>query len=161
MTTPTKTALTQRTAITVLAGLSLVGTLAACSSSAADGEPTATTPEPQSTSSATDSPTPGTASGTYKDGTYDATGTYQSPNGTETIGVELTLADDVVTEVTVTTHPTNPNTKRFQGEFADGIAAVIVGKNIDELKVDKVAGSSLTSGGFNDALSQIKAEAVG
>jgi hypothetical protein len=34
-----------------------------------------------------------------------------------------------------------------------------VGKNIDELNVSKVAGSSLTSGGFNQAVEKIKQEA--
>ena len=95
----------------------------------------------------------------YQDGTYSADGTYASPNGTETVGVELTLAAGTVTAVNITQHPSNPNTGKFQGEFAGGIAAQVVGKSIDELNVSKVAGSSLTSGGFNQALDKIKAEA--
>jgi uncharacterized protein with FMN-binding domain len=95
----------------------------------------------------------------YQDGTYSADGNYVSPNGTETVGVELTLASGKVTAVNITQHPSNPNTRKFQGEFAGGIAAQIVGKNIDELNVSKVAGSSLTSGGFNQAVEKIKAEA--
>ena len=95
----------------------------------------------------------------YKDGTYSADGTYVSPNGTETVGVQLTLAAGTVTDVQITQHPSNPNTRKFQGEFAGGIAAQVVGRNIDELNVSKVAGSSLTSGGFNKALEQIKSEA--
>lgn len=95
----------------------------------------------------------------YKDGTYSAEGNYVSPNGTETVGVQLTLAAGKVTDVRITQHPSNPNTRKFQGEFAGGIAAQVVGRNIDELKVSKVAGSSLTSGGFNQALEKIKSEA--
>ena len=49
--------------------------------------------------------------------------------------------------------------ERYQGEFVDGIADVVIGVPIDDLKVSKVAGSSLTSGGFNDAVQQIKDEA--
>jgi hypothetical protein len=64
-----------------------------------------------------------------------------------------------VTAVTVTPESTNPNGKKYQGEFADGIAAEVVGKSLNELKVSKVAGSSLTSGGFNDAVDKIKADA--
>ncbi|BAS09709.1 FMN binding protein [Arthrobacter sp. Hiyo4] len=75
------------------------------------------------------------------------------------MGVELTLASGTVTAVNITQHPSNPNTRKFQGEFAGGIAAQVVGKSIDELNVSKVAGSSLTSGGFNQALDKIKAEA--
>ncbi|HEY8754565.1 MAG TPA: hypothetical protein VIM40_13075 [Arthrobacter sp.] len=126
-----------------LAGLSLAGTVAGCAPSAAA--------PPAAPAHAT--------GGHYKDGTYSADGTYRSPNGAETVGVQLTLASGTVTAVNITQHPSNPNTRKFQGEFAGGIAAQVVGKNIDQLNVGKVAGSSLTSGGFNDAVEKIKAEA--
>ena len=112
------------------------------------------------TGTTTDSGTSTTTGGDYTDGSYDATASYQSPNGTETIDVELTLADNVITAVTVTGNGTSPDSQRYQGEFSSGIADVVVGKNIDEIQVDKVAGSSLTSGGFNDAVEQIKTEAT-
>ena len=96
----------------------------------------------------------------YKDGTYSADGTYKSPNGTETVGVQLTLANGTVSAVEITEHPSNPNTRKFQGQFAGGIAAQVVGKSLDEIKVSKVAGSSLTSGGFNQAVEEIKSQAV-
>lgn len=144
-----------------IAGLSLAGTVAGCAPSATPATPA---PTSDSTSGASAAPS-GTAStlassgSVYQDGTYSADGTYVSPNGTETVGVELTLASGTVTAVNITQHPSNPNTRKFQGEFAGGIAAQVVGKSIDELNVSKVAGSSLTSGGFNQALDKIKAEA--
>ncbi|MDR6435883.1 uncharacterized protein with FMN-binding domain [Paenarthrobacter nicotinovorans] len=147
------------------AGLSLIGAVAGCAPSsqspAAESTPAAENGGQASTTSPTSSSSGSAAAGTstYKDGTYSADGTYTSPNGQETVGVELTLAGDKVSAVNITTHPSNPNTKKFQGEFAGGISAQIVGKNIDELNVSKVAGSSLTSGGFNDAVEQIKSQA--
>ena len=75
------------------------------------------------------------------------------------MGVQLTLAAGKVSDVQITQHPSNPNTRKFQGQFAGGIAAQVVGRNIDELNVSKVAGSSLTSGGFNQAVAKIKSEA--
>ena len=36
----------------------------------------------------------------------------------------------------------------------------MVGKKLDEIKVSKVAGSSLTSGGFNQAVEEIKTQAL-
>ena len=134
-----------------IAGLSLAGTVAGCA-------PTATESSPAATPSA-GAPSPATSGSTYKDGTYSADGNYVSPNGTETVGVELTLAGGTVTAVNITQHPSNPNTRKFQGEFAGGISEQVVGKNIDELNVSKVAGSSLTSGGFNQAVEHIKSEA--
>jgi len=96
----------------------------------------------------------------YTDGTYEADGDYVSPAGPSRVTVELTVADDVVTDVTVTPLATDPTSKGFQTQFADGISAAIVGQDIDTLNVSRIGGSSLTSGGFNDALEQIKSEAV-
>ena len=63
-------------------------------------------------------------------------------------------------DVVVVGKATSGNALRYQTEFEDGIGAEVIGKNIDELSVDKVAGSSLTSDGFNAALEKIKADAV-
>lgn len=149
-----------------MAGLSLVGAVAGCAPAASGGDAANTsaaeTPAaaPTTGTSSTSMATTGSGGASaYKDGTYSADGNYVSPNGTETVGVELTLAAGKVTDVQITTHPSNPNTRKFQGEFAGGIAGQIVGKDIDGLNVSKVAGSSLTSGGFNDAVEQIKSEA--
>jgi uncharacterized protein with FMN-binding domain len=146
-----------------IAGLSLAGTVAGCAPSATQSTPATTgSGSPETSGAASPSGTSSSLAGSgsvYQDGTYSADGNYVSPNGTETVGVELTLATGKVTGVNITQHPTNPNTRKFQGEFAGGIAAQIVGKNIDELNVSKVAGSSLTSGGFNQAVEKIKAEA--
>lgn len=54
---------------------------------------------------------------------------------------------------------TDPNSKRFQGEFADGYKAQVIGKPIAEVFLTKVSGSSLTPKGFNDAVEKIKSEA--
>ena len=156
MTTPLR-----KTLYVGFAGLSIIGTAAACAPTTA--APSTQVPETDNSGQvSTSSPSASSAAGgasTYKDGTYSADGSYTSPNGQEKVGVELTLASGKVSAVNITTHPSNPNTKKFQGEFASGISAQVVGKNIDELNVYKVAGSSLTSGGFNDAVQQIKSQA--
>lgn len=132
-----------------IAGLSVAGTAAGCA-------PAAQAPAAQGAPPASES---AAGTGSYKDGRYSADGNYTSPNGTETVGVELTLAGGAVSDVKITPHPSNPNTRKFQGEFASGIQAQVVGKKLDELKVSKVAGSSLTSGGFNRAVADIKTQA--
>lgn len=99
-------------------------------------------------------------SASYRDGDYTATGSYVSPAGTQSVKVELTLAHDAVTAVTVTPEADDPQAKGFQEKFAGGISDAIVGKDIDTLNVSRVAGSSLTSGGFNKALADIKAQAL-
>lgn len=145
-----------------MAGLSLAGTVAGCAPSAQ--QPAAQeTPSAESSAAAAPSASSSALASSgegYKDGTYKADGTYKSPNGTETVGVQLTLANGTVSAVEITEHPSNPNTRKFQGQFAGGIAEQVVGKSLDEIKVSKVAGSSLTSGGFNQAVEEIKTQAL-
>jgi uncharacterized protein with FMN-binding domain len=95
----------------------------------------------------------------YKDGEYKAVGDYMSPGGAEHVGVTVTLKENVIKDAEVQTMGDRPNTMKFQGIFKDNFKPFVVGKNIDELKLDKVSASSLTPKGFNDALDKIKQEA--
>jgi uncharacterized protein with FMN-binding domain len=138
--------------------------LAGCAGGASDADegdaaPSASTQaSTDPTSSATDG---GSASGgTYSDGTYTAEGSYQTPESIEQISVTVTLEGDVVTAVDVTGDPQKAESKQYQGQFIGGISDVVVGKELDDISVSRVAGSSLTSGGFNDAIEKIKAEAA-
>jgi uncharacterized protein with FMN-binding domain len=97
---------------------------------------------------------------TYKDGTYTAEGTYQTPESVETISVTVTLKDDVVTAVKVNGEPTRSESRQYQSQFIGGISSAVVGKDIDGLSVSRIAGSSLTSEGFNAAIDEIKSEAA-
>jgi len=96
----------------------------------------------------------------WKDGTYQSRGGYQSPNGPETVEVTITVANNVIQEVVVTPGAQNSTSQRYQGQFAEGISAETVGKPLDALSVSRISGSSLTSGGFNQALEAIKADAT-
>ena len=121
------------------AGLGMVGALAGCSTSGGGSVDT---------------------SAVYKDGSYHAVGSYQAPSGTESIQVDLTLQGDKVTAVKVTPNATSGNPVMYQTQFAGGIAAEVVGKDIDTISTSRVAGSSLTSGGFNAAVKDIKSQAI-
>ena len=107
---------------------------------------TGTNPPPQGTS-------------VYKDGSYTATGSYMSPGGQESLGVNLTLKSDVVTDVTATSEATRSESKQYQARFISGYKALVVGKKIQDINIIKVSGSSLTPIGFMDALSQIETQA--
>jgi hypothetical protein len=78
----------------------------------------------------------------------------------ETIVVTVTLQDDVITAVDVSGDPQKRESEEYQGRFIGGIAEVVVGQDIDAISVSRVAGSSLTSGGFNEAIATIKSEAA-
>ncbi|MEV7607986.1 FMN-binding protein [Microbacterium sp. NPDC089320] len=140
-----------------LAGVAGLLVLAGCSGTA--------DAEDQSTDTGTDTSTESTdsgaaTSGDYADGTYTADGSYQTPETVEEITVTLTVADGLVTEVEVTGDPQARESEQYQGQFIDGISDEVVGKSLDDIEVSRVAGSSLTSGGFNEAVESIKEQAA-
>lgn len=95
----------------------------------------------------------------YKDGEYKAVGSYRSPGGAEEVGVTLILKGNIIESAEVETMGNRPNTIKFQGIFKENFKSFVVGKNIDEVRLDKVSSSSLTPKGFNDALEKIRQEA--
>jgi len=95
----------------------------------------------------------------YKDGTYSATGSYSSPGGRESIKLTVTIKDGIITSTSLDEKASNGEAKEYQDDFDSGYKTLVVGKNIDEVSLSRVAGSSLTSNGFNDALDEIKSDA--
>ncbi|MFF7293429.1 FMN-binding protein [Microbacterium sp. NPDC008134] len=144
-----------------LVGIAGLLVLAGCATAPTDSDDQTATENTSGSDSSTSSESSGAdASSSYADGTYTAEGSYQTPESVETISVTITLADGVVTDVEVTGDPQARETEQYQGAFIDGIAEEVEGKAIDELNVSRVAGSSLTSGGFNAAVEDIKEQAA-
>ncbi len=95
----------------------------------------------------------------YKDGKYSVTGEYTSPGGAEELGVDITLVSGVITNAEVEVKATRTISKQKQEDFKANFKSFVIGKNINDVQLSKVSGSSLTPKGFNDALEKIKAEA--
>lgn len=130
----------------------------AASSAAATTAANSSAAAPTSAAAATSEAT--TAASTYADGIYTASGSYSSPGGTESVTITLTLTGDIITSASGVGDATSPPSSQYQAKFVDNFASLIVGKDIDEVSLDKVAGSSLTSGGFNAAVETIKSDAL-
>jgi len=103
--------------------------------------------------------TPKKSSYTYKDGTYSATGSYMSPGGYDQLGVSITIKNDIVTASTATNMAGDGRSQRYEDRFISGYKQYVIGKNIANIYLTNVSGSSLTPKGFNDALTQIKSQA--
>lgn len=158
----------RHTGLGSLGVLSIVPLLASCATAETQSDTSggeSTPPQSEQATTPMDAPdtmAPGEmmSGAQWKDGTYQARGGYQSPNGAETVDVTITLANNVITDIVVTPNATSGTSVRYQGQFAEGIAAETVGKPLDALSVSRVSGSSLTSGGFKEALEAIKADAT-
>ncbi|MFT4186045.1 MAG: hypothetical protein QM613_02285 [Micrococcaceae bacterium] len=117
------------------------------------------TPTPSTSKKSTAKATTAKPKTVYKDGTYTATGDYNTPGGTESVTVNLTLKGDKVTTVKTVGSATGGNSAQFQGQFLSAYQSEVVGKAINNIQLTRVAGSSLTPNGFNAAIDKIKADA--
>ncbi|GAA1917921.1 hypothetical protein GCM10009775_08120 [Microbacterium aoyamense] len=97
------------------------------------------------------------SSTTYEDGVYEARGWYGGlPSHHD---VTLTIEDDVVTDVAITTPAEDETSLGYQQRFAQALPDAVIGRPIDGLEIDRLAGSSGCSEGFMDALEKIKTQA--
>lgn len=119
---------------------------------------TNTAPSSTTTTSSSNNTTSSTSGTAYKNGSFSANGSYRTPGGTETVSVSVTLKDDVITSVSVTGNGRGDSAE-YQSMFKSSVSSLTVGKDIDDIKLSRVSGSSLTSTGFNSALDTIKTEA--
>lgn len=153
----------QRTAVTIAAVAVALG-LTACTAGATQGGSTdgerRSSPPQSSRSQETITP-PALPSGLatrYRDGEYTATGWYGSlPSHHD---VTLTVEDDTVMAVEITTPAEDETSLGYQQRFATALPEAIVGRNLDDLAVDRLAGSSGCSEGFMNALAKIKYDAA-
>lgn len=126
------------------------------------GAPSTDTPKTNTAPSTSNSTSSSTSQSTssYKNGSYQAVGNYQTPGGSEKITVKVTLGNNgVIESVDLDRDPTTREAEEYQSKFVSGYKTQVVGKKIDDVRLSRVAGSSLTSGGFNQALESIKEEA--
>ncbi|MFH0176487.1 hypothetical protein ACIA6D_29865 [Streptomyces cacaoi] len=140
---------------TAVVGISVSAAIAGCASTDAEGT---SSPSTASSGVAPSGPSPEQGPA-YTDGEYSADGWYGGKPSS--IGVAVTLEDDVITDVEVTPHATDVTSLSLQKRFAAAVPALVVGRDIDEVTLDRVAGNSGTPKGFNDALDRIKEKASG
>lgn len=95
----------------------------------------------------------------YKNGDYSTTENYDAPDGNQSIKVKTSLKDDIIADASIEPQATEKASKTIQENFAEKFKQYVVGKNIYELTLDKVAGASLTTNAFNQALKNIRSQA--
>lgn len=96
----------------------------------------------------------------YKNGTYSLDVKYQSPAGSESVKINLTLADDKINTLEVIPNATDRQSIEYQNRFKNSISNQVVGKKIDELSLSRVGGASLTTNAFSSSLNNIKQSAL-
>jgi len=95
----------------------------------------------------------------YKDGSYTASDSYATPGGSEHISVKLTIKANAVSAVSLQQNANNRDSRDYQDAFEQSYRSYVVGKALNSINISRVSGASLTTGGFNAALEQIKSQA--
>lgn len=101
------------------------------------------------------------AQSTFKDGEYTSTSTYLTPGGSHpNINLSITVKNELVTDVNINFTENNDNeSSKFQSKFTNTYKTLVIGKKISDIKLSRVGGASLATGGFNEALLKIEAQA--
>lgn len=76
---------------------------------------------------------------------------YSVPNSTQSLGVTITLQNNIVISVS-TTHSYGGKSKKYQQNFENNYKSQVIGKNINNLNLSRVSGASLTTNAFNQAI---------
>lgn len=121
------------------------------SSSTLDLIPTAT-PTLTNQSQKIPSSTPDT--NTYRQ--FQESVSYYVKRRAETMTVLIHLEGKTVKDLQLTQVASNGESQQYQDGFATEIKTFVIGKNINEIQVTRVAGASYTSNAFMEALSKIK-----
>jgi len=148
--------------VTVLAVVVIAAAVAFYQRSKTSDSTVTSTPSQSSninSSTSTQSNSTNDATAEYADGTYEATGNYRSPGGAESVDVSLTIVDGVITESTVMPSGNNRESKEYQSQFVSNYKQYVVGKELADLTLSRVSGSSLTPLGFNQAVDAIRSQA--
>ncbi|HSX44418.1 MAG TPA: FMN-binding protein [Patescibacteria group bacterium] len=135
-----------------------LSTVSADSSTASVAADTSTTPAASNASTTPAASTANTSSA-YKDGTYRATGAFDTPESTDNIQVSITLKNGIITDSSATATANARESRQYDAAFINGYKSYVVGQSISKVYLNRVSGASLTSQGFNNALEQIKTQA--
>lgn len=87
---------------------------------------------------------------------YSSSISYEVPDSTQSIKVSIILDNGIVTAVKTSHSMEGRNSRGYQEDFEAEYKKLVIGKNIKEIRLSRVAGASLTTEAFNKALSQIK-----
>ena len=144
-----------KTSALATAGVALALSLTGCSNEASQSDATPASPAPDNEDTTNTQPS---AASDFADGEYSATGWYGSlPSHHD---VTLTIEGGTVTDVEITTPAEDETSLGYQKRFAAALPEAVIGEDIADLTVDRLAGSSGCSEGFMDALAKIKEEAA-
>ena len=120
--------------------------------------PTTNTSKPSTPAPAAPKPAPAITND-YRNGTYSTQVSFQTPDGTYQISVNLTIANDKITVSTVSFGPKGAR-DGYSKRFSNSYQSVIIGQDLGSASLTRVGGASLTTRAFNNAIISIRRQAT-
>ncbi len=120
--------------------------------------PSTNNPTPSTPTPTTPTPAPAIATD-YRNGTYSTQSSYRTPGGTYQINVNLTIANDKITDSTVSFDSKGAR-DGYSKRFSNSYQSVIVGQDLGSASLTRVGGASLTTRAFNNAIISIRRQAT-
>jgi uncharacterized protein with FMN-binding domain len=106
----------------------------------------------------TPTPKPSAPASTYADGTYRTSSTYRTPDGTYTMDVAVTVANDQITASSLS-FDSDGARDGYSKRFSSAYQGSVIGKDLETVSLSRVGGASLTTRAFNNALNTIRSQA--
>jgi len=119
-------------------------------------------PAPKPSPSPTPKPAPASAPAIttdYRNGSYSTQSSFRTPDGTYQISVNLTIANDKITNSSVSFDAKGAR-DGYSKRFSSAYQSSIIGQDLGTASLSRVGGASLTTRAFNNALSGIRSQAT-
>lgn len=102
--------------------------------------------------------TPAAPQSIYTEGTYNASKSYRTPDGTYQMNLSVTIKNDKISATSLS-FDTDGARDGYSKKFLSGYQSQVIGKDLGNISVSRVGGASLTTRAFNDALLNIRSQA--
>lgn len=113
-----------------------------------------TNPTPEIKPFSEDSTSAPVKSNNFNNGTYHTQKSYRTPDGTYQMDVTLTITNDIVTSANLS-FDTRGSKSKYSKRFSSSYQSQVIGKNLNDIKLSRVSGASLTTATFNSAVMTI------
>lgn len=147
--------------LAVFGGSVLFGAGGATQNNNSQAAPAANENSSQSSNQATAGSTAAQTAASYKDGQYTATQNYYVPHGeSNSIAVTLTVANGKISAVKVNDQYTDRESGMYISDFESGVSNDANGQSLSSYSPSRIAGASLTTEAFAQAIDNIKSQAA-
>jgi major membrane immunogen (membrane-anchored lipoprotein) len=108
---------------------------------------------------ATGTLTPSSGGAISRDGSYQVTQKYRTPEGTSAAVFAITISNGLISQATTTYQSGDRESQKYVSLYNAGFGTATIGKSLKDIDEVYISGASLTSAAFDQALVSLKQQA--